>query len=203
MAESSESLTGPEFIPAPLSQASAETGHMAGTALPGPARSLGTPSRSSVPPFGRPGNGAAREWPLRSFMDLGALPSAVPCARLHARLLLQEWGLAGMSADVELLVSELVTNGLQASRSVQHVSPVRMWLLSDTSRVLILVWDASSQRPVRMDTGADAESGRGLLLVDAISHQWGWYATQVTDGGKVVWALSPAISTTRALAIDA
>jgi anti-sigma regulatory factor (Ser/Thr protein kinase) len=174
---------------------------MAGTTLPAPAHKLGSPSRNSAPPFGRPGNGATCEWPLRSFIDLGALPSAVPCARLHARLLLQEWGLAGMNDDVELLVSELVTNGLQASRSVQHVS-VRMWLLSDTSRVLILVWDASSQRPVRMDTGADAESGRGLLLVEAISHQWGWYATQVTDGGKVVWALSHAIKHDRALAMD-
>jgi anti-sigma regulatory factor (Ser/Thr protein kinase) len=190
MSESSESLARPEFIPAPLSQASAETGHMAGTALPGPARSLGGPSLGSVPPFGRTGNAATREWPLRSFMDLGALPSAVPCARLHARLLLQEWRLAGMSQDVELLVSELVTNRLQASRSVRHISPIRMWLLSDTSRVLILVWDASPQRPVLMDTGADAESGRGLLLVDAISHEWGWYATQETGGGKVVWALS-------------
>ena len=34
--------------------------------------------------------------------------------------------------------------------------------------------------------GDDAESGRGLLLVEAISTRWGWYAT---SDGKVVWAL--------------
>jgi hypothetical protein len=53
-----------------------------------------------------------------------------------------------------------------------------------------------------MDNGVHAQSGRGLLLVEAISHRWGWYPTHQNDGGKIVWALSPAISTTRALAID-
>jgi hypothetical protein len=31
-------------------------------------------------------------WPLRSGLELGALPSAVPCARLHARQVTWEWG---------------------------------------------------------------------------------------------------------------
>jgi hypothetical protein len=48
--------------------------------------------------------------------------------------------------------------------------------------------NASSQPPVRMDIGADAESGRGLLLVEAVSHGWGWYPAP--DGRKVVWALA-------------
>ena len=36
----------------------------------------------------------ADQWPLRDFLELGALPSAVSCARLHARLVIQEWGFA-------------------------------------------------------------------------------------------------------------
>jgi hypothetical protein len=32
------------------------------------------------------------EPPLRSYLELGALPTAVPCARLHARHVLCEWG---------------------------------------------------------------------------------------------------------------
>jgi hypothetical protein len=36
----------------------------------------------------------------------------------------------------------------------------------------------------------DAESGRGLLLVDAISKRWDWYFPQDGAGGKVVWALA-------------
>jgi len=45
--------------------------------------------------------------PLRSYLELGALPTAVPCARLHARHLMWEWGLIGLAADIEVAVSEL------------------------------------------------------------------------------------------------
>jgi anti-sigma regulatory factor (Ser/Thr protein kinase) len=102
----------------------------------------------------------AREWPLESFLELGALPGAVPCARLHARLLMVEWHLARLSENVEILVSELVTNAVTASRSLDQAFPVRLWLRSDTERV---------------------------LLVEAISDCWDWYVTP-EPGGKVVWA---------------
>jgi hypothetical protein len=62
-----------------------------------------------------------------------------------------------------------------------------MWLLSDKRRVLILVWDASPQPPVRMYSRDDAENGRGLLLVETISTQWNWYFPH-DPGGKAVWA---------------
>src|SRR5580704_9714485 len=55
------------------------------------------------------------QWARRSYLELGALPTAVPCARGHARLVVGEWGLAAMAETIELLVSELVTNGLRAS----------------------------------------------------------------------------------------
>ncbi len=130
----------------------------------------------------------ADEWPLRDFIEFGALPGAVPCARLHARLVLAEWGLTALSEPVELTVSELVTNSVAASYSLEHISPVRIWLLADKARVLILVWDRSPQPPVRINTDGDAESGRGLLLVETISARWGFYAT-TQMGGKAVWAL--------------
>ncbi len=38
------------------------------------------------------GTSMADEWPLQSFLELGALPGAVPSARLHARHLMWEWG---------------------------------------------------------------------------------------------------------------
>jgi anti-sigma regulatory factor (Ser/Thr protein kinase) len=96
---------------------------------------------------------------------------------------------AGLADNAELLVSELVTNAVAASRSTGSGSAVRLWLLSDTARLLILVQDASPHRPVRADPGPDAEHGRGLLLVEAISDQWGWYAPAPGAAGKVTWAL--------------
>lgn len=147
-----------------------------------------------IPPaLPRPGPGITGEWPLRSFLELGALPGAVPCARLHARQVVWEWGLARLGDDIEILVSELVTNAVAASRSQDQVSPVRLWLLSDKACVLVMVQDASSRAPARVDADDDAESGRGLLLVEAISGQWGWNRTRET-GGKVVWAMTAETS---------
>jgi anti-sigma regulatory factor (Ser/Thr protein kinase) len=122
-------------------------------------------------------------------MALGALPGAVPCARLHTREVLWEWALIGLSNDSELVVSELVTNAVAASRATGSSATVRLWLLSDGLRVLILVGDDSVQPPVRVDSGDDAESGRGLLLVEAVSTQWGWYFPDNGVAGKVIWAL--------------
>jgi hypothetical protein len=149
-----------------------------------------------IPPFaarqeGRP----VGQWPLQSFLELGALAGAVPCARLHTRHLLWEWGLAGLAESTELLVSEMITNGVQASRAMTQAA-VRLWLVSDRARVVILAWDASPLPPVPADPRADAENGRGLLLIDAISERWGWYfpgeqASTDAPGqhGKVVWAV--------------
>jgi anti-sigma regulatory factor (Ser/Thr protein kinase) len=132
----------------------------------------------------------AREWPLRSFLEFGAYPGAVPCARLHAKAVLWEWGLAGLGESAELIVSEIVTNAVQASRSLIQPSVVRLWLLSEQRRVLILVWDGSQRPPMPLDQSAGEiyEGGRGLLLVDALSDRWSWYSVPET-GGKVVWAL--------------
>jgi len=130
----------------------------------------------------------AAEWPLRSFLELGALPGAVPCARLHARNVLWEWGLTHLSESVELLISELITNAIKASQSAERILPVRLSLSSDNQRVLIQVWDANPQPPVRVDANDDAESGRGLLLVETLSEHWDWYVPQ-DMGGKVVRSL--------------
>src|SRR5215831_1842123 len=83
----------------------------------------------------------ARKWPLRSFLELGAYPGAVTCARLHARAVLWEWGLSELREPAELIVSELVTNAVRASQLLGQFTPIRFWLMSDKDRLLILVWD--------------------------------------------------------------
>jgi len=128
-------------------------------------------------------------WSLRTFLEFGALPGAVTCARLHARQVAWEWGLAGLGDDTELLVSELLTNAVAATWAMESSFPVRLWLLSDTTQIAVLVWDASPQPPVRTRVDNEAESGRGLLLVEALSPRWGWYVPRDT-AGKVVWAVT-------------
>lgn len=129
-------------------------------------------------------------WPLQDFLELGPLPGAVPCARLHARLVLAEWGLAGLIESVEIVVSELVTNAVAATQRLGWLPlpPVRLWLLADTTRVLIAVWDADPRLPARIQVDELAETGRGLLLVECLATQWDAYATP-HYGGKVVRAI--------------
>lgn len=137
-------------------------------------------------------------WPVRSYLQLGALPGAVPCARLHAKLVLWEWGLDRLVETSELLVSEIVTNAVRASvgpangqgdeQQVSGLPSVWLWLATDQRDVLIQVWDGNNEIPALRDLGPEAESGRGLLLVERLSAQWGSYTP---DGwsGKVVWAI--------------
>ena len=87
-------------------------------------------------------------WSCQSFLELAALPSAVPCARLHARQVLWEWGLTAFSENSELAVSELVTNAVQVSRATVQYVPARIWVVSDRAQVVILVWDVSALPPV-------------------------------------------------------
>lgn len=129
----------------------------------------------------------AAGWQYRTFLELGALPGAVPCARLHTRQVLWEWGLTEFSESTELLVAELTTNAIQVSRAAMQDDPIRLWMVSDKVQVVILVWDASPLPPVPIDAGDDAENGRGLLLVQTISARWDWCFTP-DIGGKVVWA---------------
>ena len=60
-------------------------------------------------------SGMSASWPLSTCLPLGALPGATPCARLHARAVLAEWGLGELAEAAELIVSELVTNAVRAS----------------------------------------------------------------------------------------
>jgi anti-sigma regulatory factor (Ser/Thr protein kinase) len=103
---------------------------------------------------------------------------------------IQEWGLAALADNVELLVSELMTNAVHASWGIGSALPVHLWLLADRERVLIIVWDASPHLPVRAEVSAEEERGRGLMLVEAISARWGTSAA--SSGGKTVWALITA-----------
>jgi anti-sigma regulatory factor (Ser/Thr protein kinase) len=139
-----------------------------------------------------PGTLAPRHLQWRySALDLRPLPGAVPSARLHARLVLLEHGHGAIAGTVELIVSELVTNAIAAAAGRDTETgprPVQLRLLGGDRVVKIEVWDASdAMPPAGRDVGTEAESGRGLFLVDMLSDRWGAYHTR--GGGKIVWSL--------------
>jgi hypothetical protein len=157
----------------------------------------------SARPALQPGHELAgmQEWPLRSYLELPALPASVRSARRHARTILGEWQLGAFADTVELLVSEITTNAVLVSASSARQPrgkgagarprPLRLWLSSDRRNMLIQVWDGDHHRPLPQNPEPDAECGRGLLLVETLSTQWGCY-TPDGQGGKIVWALCAA-----------
>ena len=124
----------------------------------------------------------------RDALMLGALADAVPVARAHLRQLLSGWGRAGLSPDAGVVVSELVTNAVAASAGLRTAAPVLVWLGTDGYCLLLAVADVSLRPPVRLDVWPDAEGGRGLALVEALSGRWGWHPATITGLKKVVWA---------------
>jgi hypothetical protein len=153
------------------------------------------------------GPGRPAQWPFQSRLELGPLPGAVPCARLHARLVLSEWGQASLGDSVELIVSELMTNALRASTDTVEgrpgygadgrQQPLGLRLASDRRQVLVEVWDGVTAPPAPGQVSHDGETGRGLLMVEAVSSRWGYYYPARRPPGtapderatKVVWAL--------------
>jgi hypothetical protein len=112
---------------------------------------------------------AAISWPVSSSLALGALRTASPCGRLHARAVLAEWGLRDLAEAAELVVSELVTNAVRASTGPDGrprygeagLLVVILRLTTDAAQVLIEVWDDIPAAPVAVQAGPEDESGRG------------------------------------------
>lgn len=136
-------------------------------------------------------------WAVQNVLAIAALPTTAPCARLHARNLAHEWGQADLVDTIELIVSELVTNAVQASidhdgrprYSPEHgLACIHLRLSTDGVAALVEVWDENFQLPAPTQPGPDDESGRGLMLVDALAERWGWDMPP-SGRGKVVWAL--------------
>lgn len=100
--------------------------------------------------------------------------TAPGCGRAWSAALLREWQLAHLTDTARVLVSELLTNAVRASAGeLDH--PVQLSLASNGKRLLILVRDFNPGAPMPRHASSDDESGRGLMVVAAISDRFGWY----------------------------
>jgi anti-anti-sigma factor len=133
---------------------------------------------------------------LRDELRLPPSPAAPAAARRFVRETCQAWRLLlddqndairrtaaeELVERAELVASELVTNALVHART-----DVKLWLSLREQRLRIGVHDGG-RRLLRLVVGdAEAEAGRGLLLVERLSRAWGVY--RPPEGGKVVWCV--------------
>lgn len=105
--------------------------------------------------------------------------------RRSVRATLASWGASEIADDMAVVASELASNAL---RHAGGEATLRLQLAE--GRALLEVNDGSAQWPVPRRGGAEAEEGRGLLLVQALAAEWGWRPRE--RGGKTVWASLPA-----------
>ena len=107
-------------------------------------------------------------------------PAVVAEARGHVRAAICAWEVPVDLSVAVLLTSELVTN------AIRHEPGETVILVITCSRdqLRVDVHDTSRFLPVLVDAPADAETGRGLMLVATLSAEWGVYRT---PAGKAVY----------------
>src|SRR5580704_9348608 len=140
--------------------------------------------------------GLVRTGPLRSPMNamaptrptelhgcrvqLTAGPAAAAEARSQVRAAICTWDVPVDPSVAVLLTSELVTNAITHGAG----GTVMLAVSCSGDQLRVDVHDTSRALPAPADVPADAESGRGLMLVASLSAEWGYYRTAA---GKAVY----------------
>jgi anti-sigma regulatory factor (Ser/Thr protein kinase) len=118
--------------------------------------------------------------------DLGL---AAKAAREYSERVLRGWGLAAMTDDAAVIVSELVGNAIRHGVN-GHSDPaydcIELILWRRPGQIICAVTDPGTGTPVMADPDPLAEQGRGLHVVEALCVTWGW--TRLGGPGKAVWA---------------
>jgi anti-sigma regulatory factor (Ser/Thr protein kinase) len=116
--------------------------------------------------------------PLR--VRLSAAPVAAGEARALVRAAIADWDVAVDPTVAELLTSEIVTNAIRH----EITETIRLHITCSCGHLRVYVHDSCRSAPMPIDAAADAEAGRGLLLVSILSTDWGWFRTPT---GKAVY----------------
>ncbi|WP_308434227.1 ATP-binding protein [Streptomyces gelaticus] len=111
-----------------------------------------------------------------------AEPEEVAALRRVVRLHLRLWGLSDVADAAEICVSELAANVI---RHVGAGTPSTLVVEMNGTRLRLGLRDPDTRElPRGMSVGLDAETGRGLALVEAVSDRWG---VILGADSKLVW----------------
>ncbi len=117
------------------------------------------------------------------WMTLPAAERAAGLARRATRKTLDAWAAGYLEETATLLVSELVANAVRHARTGRSPLELRLEITRNWLRIEVLDADPRPPQP-RIPAELD-ESGRGFVLIEALSDKWGVCST---PSGKAVWA---------------
>ena len=120
-----------------------------------------------------------RQWSRET--ELAAAASSASHARAFVSGHLSAHELAHLVEDIALVVSELATNAMVHART-----PFIVVVGAFENTVFVEVLDGSHTGPTLVVASALETNGRGLMIVRALSRDWG--VTARAAGGKSVWA---------------
>ncbi|MFF7635622.1 ATP-binding protein [Kitasatospora sp. NPDC008050] len=113
-------------------------------------------------------------------------PASVPKARRRIRATVADWGIRLDDATgdaLDLVTSELVTNAVR--HTTGPMLTVAIYANPSMRRALVEVYDGSQAIPRARHAAPDAETGRGMFLVERLALAHG---VERTERGKRVWA---------------
>ncbi len=118
-------------------------------------------------------------------VHLSSHPTSAAAARRFVREVLELWECGDPDA-VLICTDELVSN------AIVHVSSdIDVVVRRTDDAIRVEVHDDSPRPPLRKVHAMDADSGRGLRVVEALSWRWG---VDSKGAGKAVWFEVPAVA---------
>jgi hypothetical protein len=125
-------------------------------------------------------------------LTLVAVSNAIPLARRITAEVARHWRLPKLFVeDHEVIVSELVTNALNATlkfhkaRGITEYGRIKLKLYWNAPRLFTQVWDINPLLPVRREAEEEDTNGRGLGIIEFLCERWD--AVHCPEGGKLVW----------------
>lgn len=128
--------------------------------------------------------------PWSDELELAVQPVSASMARNFVRDHLVAHGMAHLTDDVTLVVSELVTNAM-----VHAQTPVKVSLHAFAQTLLLRVEDGSRTGPVLVAARVLDIGGRGLAIVALLSRAWGVVDRTPGGGKSVMGRVRPAMTT--------
>jgi PAS domain S-box-containing protein len=124
----------------------------------------------------------SRPWASATY-QLPTEQEAVATSRRLVAATLRRWEIPpGVTDDVVLLTSELVTNAIIHGRP-----PIELRLRRMAADLLLEVIDTATLLPRKQQPTPDDEHGRGLQIVELLADRWG---TRATERGKSMWCMT-------------